>query len=250
MSMTIIVVAVVILLLVGISVSSYVQHREQAAAERRHRIAQHRACVRDGQEMLDLGTNLPFDASVRDVLLDYMGNHLIAIRDIDPTTPNVDESINVVSQQRSKPLPQLELKLPTQTEQLTALRTQLHRVTEFVARMRADPKIDRAKTQQAFQYLARLRLRCDVEGHLKLAQLALMNKQTSLAMQYAKYAYDRMVQENISDSYVQEQMANCERITQEIRVALAEESGEPPPAIETEEGKPEVDSLFGEKKKW
>jgi hypothetical protein len=250
MSMTVIVVGVVILLLVGISVSSYVQHREQAAAERRHRIAQHRACVRDGQEMLDLGANLPFDASVRDVLLDYMGNHLITIRDLDPTTPSIDESISFVTQQRNKPLAQFELKLPTQTEQLTALRTQLHRLTEFVARMRADSKIDTAKAQQAFQYLARLRLRCDVEGHLKLAQLALMNKQIALAMQYAKYAYDRMVQENISDSYVQEQMANCERLTQEIRTAQALEAGEESPTDVNTEEKSEVDNLFGQKKKW
>ncbi len=250
MSMTFIVVAIVLLLLVGISVSSYVQHREQAAAERRHRIAHHRANVRDAQEMLDLGANLPFEASVRDVLLDYMANHLVAIRDLDPATPGVDDSINYVGQQRHKPLPQTELKLPTQTEQLTALRTQLHRVTEFVARLRTDRQIDTAKAQQAFQYLARLRLRCDVEGHLKLAQLALMNQQIPLAMQYAKYAYDRMVQENISDSYVQEQMASCERITQEIRVAMAQENGEAPAEIETTEARPEVDKLFGEKKKW
>ena len=250
MSMTVIVVAIVMLLLVGISVSSYVQQREHAAAERRQRIAQHRACVRDGQEMLDLGATLPFDASVRDVLLDYMGNHLIAIRDLDPATPNVDESINFVSQQRNKPLAQSELRLPTQTEELTALRTQLHRLTEFVARLRADTKVNTAKAQQAFQYLARLRLRCDVEGHLKLAQLALMNKQVALAMQYAKYAYDRMVQENISDSYVQEQMSNCQSITQEIRSAQALESGETPPIEQTDEAPVEVDNLFGQKKKW
>lgn len=251
MNMAVIAVVVIVLLVVGIGVANTIQRREVEAAERRNRAAQHRACFRDGQDMLDLGQALPFDASVRDILLDYMHAHLLAIREIDASTPNVNESLNFVNQQRQKPIAaDPNLALPSNAEQLTQLRTQIHRVTEFIARLRADPRLNKAKVMQAFQYLARLRLRCDVEGHFKLATMALHNHQVSLAHQYTTYARDRLMQENISDSYVQAQIAELEQMTNAIKLALETAPTTEPVVVVEEEKKGDTDALFAPKKKW
>lgn len=249
MNTTVIVIVIVVLAIGGLAVANWVAARERAEAERRHRVAMHRGAVREAQEMLDLGNLLPLDINVRDSLLDYILIHLQAMRQIDPRS-DVRATIDWAEQTRRQPMSQdTALKLPPQSEELTALRSQLHRLTEYVAKLRREPRLDAAKVLQAFKYLARLRLRCDVEGHIKLGQLALLQKKAPLARQYYKYAYERLVKENISDSYVQEQLAVLEEAMKSVRELEPQADGS---ETNGEHATPsdEFDPTFQTKKKW
>lgn len=250
---------IVVLLIVGISVNGYIQRREQLAAERRHRVAQHRASVRDGQELLELGNDLPLDNHVRTVLLDYIQLHLGAMRSIDANAAGIAEQESWLTSQRqllqskTQEAVAVPLQLPSESAELTALRTRLHRLAEFVARMRQDKRLNANQIVLAFKSLARLRLRCDVEGHIKLGQLAVLNHQVNLARQYYKYASDRLVQENISDSYVQEQLATLDQLMAEARGEAPTEAAAPTEQKESElekAAKKEMDADFQQKKKW
>jgi hypothetical protein len=259
MNIVVIGVVIVVLLIIGISINGYIQRREQLAAEQRHRVAQHRASVRDGQELLELGKELPLDTAVRTVLLDYIQLHLHAMRGIDGNAQGLAEQEQWLSTQRQQTqssaasAPAVQLQLPTESAELTALRTRLHRLAEFVARLRQDKRLNASQIVLAFKSLARLRLRCDVEGHIKLGQLAVLNQQVNLAKQYYKYASDRLVQENISDSYVQEQLATLDQLMAELR---GEVTAETSPAAEPQESelekaaKKEMAADFVPKKKW
>ncbi len=255
MNLAVIAILIVVALIAGISVNGYIQRREQQAAERRHRVAQHRASVRDGQDMLEIGKTLPLESAVRDVLLQFIELHLQAMHGIDPRAEGLDKQFQWLSEQRKEAVQRADasgqLTLPSQSEELTALRTQLHRLTEFVARLRQEKRINAGLVLQAFRSLARLRLRCDVEGHIKLGQLAVLNKQSNLAHQYYKYASDRLVQENISDSYVQEQLHTLDKLMAELR---GDAPVEMPPADNTAanavDSEKELDPVFAPKKKW
>ena len=259
MNIVVIGVVIVVALIVGISINTYIQRREQLAAERRHRVAQHRASLRDGQELLELGKELPLDNHVRSVLLDYIQLHLQAMRSIDANADGLAAQEQWLNEQRqqlqSKAVETLvNLQLPSESAELTALRTRLHRLTEFVARLRQDKRLNASQIVLAFKSLARLRLRCDVEGHIKLGQLAVLNHQNNLAKQYYKYASDRLVQENISDSYVQEQLAVLDQLMAELRGETpVDTSSAPVEAKESElekAAKKEMEADFVPKKKW
>lgn len=253
MSLTVVLVVIVALLLVGIGINSIVQQREQQAAERRNRLAQHRGCIRDAQDLLNLSATIPMDNAVREVLLDYISAHLAGIKGIDPNTPAINEYQGWVEAQRQQlSAPPVALHLPGNAEQLTTLRVQVQRLTEFIARLRNEPRLNANKVVQAFQSMARVRLRCDIEGHIKIGQMALVGKQLQLARQYFKYAYDRLVKENVSDTYVQEQLAVLEQLMNELRREEGLElTGETPQTEENKEEKgPELDPLFAPKKKW
>jgi len=256
MNLAVIAVLIVVALLVGISINGFIQRREQQAAERRHRVAQHRASVRDGQDMLELGKELPLEPHVRAILCNYIQLHLQAMRAIDANADGLVANEQWLTQQRQAISqkgadPATKLSLPSQSEELTTLRTQLHRLTEFVARLRQEKRLDGGQVVLAFKSLARLRLRCDVEGHIKLGQLAVLNQQVNLAKQYFKYAYDRLVQENVSDSYVQEQLATLDQLMAELRgdagadTAMQEATDQTEKAVEKNQ-----DELFAPKKKW
>ena len=251
MNSIIIIIIVVVVAIGGIAIANWVQAREREEAEKRHRVAGHRGAVREVQELLELGTILPLDNSVKSVLLDYLNLNVQAMKQIDSRT-DVSEILNWAETIRSQPDSSHEsekaLALPSQSEELTVLRTKIHRMTEYVARLRRNSQLDAGKVLLAFKYLSRLRLRSDVEGHIKLGQIALLNKKNELAHQYLKYAYDRLVKENISDSYVQEQLAVLEQLMKEIREATA--LLEPSPKPEEESLPPDFDPTFQQKKKW
>jgi hypothetical protein len=260
MNIVVIGVMIVVALIVGISINGYIQRREQLAAERRHRVAQHRAGMRDGQELMELGNELPLDNSVRSVLLDYIQLHLQSMRSIDSQAEGLAEQEQWLNTQRQLLQSKVtdataHLTLPSESAELTALRTRLHRLTEFVARLRQDKRLNASHIIVAFKSLARLRLRCDVEGHIKLGQLAVMNHQPNLAKQYYKYASDRLVQENISDSYVQEQLATLDQLMAELRgeappEAATAASTEPQESELEKAAKKEMAADFVPKKKW
>lgn len=258
MNIVVIGIVIVVILIVGISINGYIQRREQQAAERRHRIAQYRAGIRDGQALLELGAVLPLDGYVRAVLLDYIQLNLQAMQSIDASAEGAAEYEQWLAAQRQELQKKTidtaaALHLPTESAELTALRTRLHRLTEFVARLRQDKRLNASQIVQAFKSLTRLRLRCDVEGHIKLGQLAVLNKQVNLAKQYYKYASDRLIQENINDSYVQEQLATLDQLQTELR---GETPAEQTTAVEHQESelekaaKKEMESGFVPKKKW
>ena len=245
-----IVILIIVLAIGGLAVANWVAARERAEAERRHRVAMHRGAVREAQEMLDLGNLLPLDINVRDVLLDYISLHLQAMKQIDP---RVDTAATMQWAEETRRQPphasgDSALKLPAQSEELTALRSQLHRLTEYIAKLRREPRLDGPKVLQAFKYLARLRLRCDVEGHIKLGQLAMLQQKVPLARQYYKYAYERLVKENISDSYVQEQLSVLEEAMKEVRL-LEPKTEEGEQATDTG-ADDDFDPTFQIKKKW
>lgn len=259
MNIVVIGVVIIVALIVGISINGYIQRREQQAAERRHRVAQHRASIRDGQELLELGAVLPLDGHVRTVLLDYIQLHMQAMQNIDSNAEGMAEFEQWLAGQRQlaqskTPEAAAHLHLPTESAELTALRTRLHRLTEFVARLRQEKRLNPQQIVLAFKSLARLRLRCDVEGHIKLGQLAVLNKQANLAKQYYKYASDRLVQENISDSYVQEQLATLDQLQAELRGEAPIESAAGPVEHKESElekaAKKEMEADFVPKKKW
>jgi hypothetical protein len=250
MNTIIIIIVVVVLAIGGIAVANWVQAREREEAERRHKVAVHRGAIREAQELLEFGQFLPLDASVRNVLLDFILLNAQTIRQIDSSS-EVGELMNWAEALRRQPVePEGErpLQLPSQSEELTGLRTKIHRLTEYVARMRRNPALDAAKVLLAFKYLARLRLRCDVEGHVKLGQIAMLGEKPELARQYYKYAYDRLVKENISDSYVQEQLSVLEEVMKEIRAATEAQQPQEEPAHQPPQ--PEFDPTFQQKKKW
>ncbi|NQD38204.1 hypothetical protein HPT27_14345 [Permianibacter sp. IMCC34836] len=257
MNFALIAALIVGLLVIGMTVNGFIQRREQQAAERRHRVAQHRASVRDGQDMLELGKDLPLESSVRDILCNYIQLHLQSMRAIDPNADGLAAQEQWLTGQRQLNQQKsteatAKLVLPSQSAELTALRTQLHRMAEFVARLRQDKRLDPNQVVLAFKSLARLRLRCDVEGHIKLGELAVLNKQNNLAKQYFKYASDRLVQENISDSYVQEQLHTLDKLMAELRGDVPADglaTAEPQPDAEKDTDK-EMDPLFAPKKKW
>lgn len=258
MNIVVIGAVIIVLLIIGISINGFIQRREQQAAERRHRIAQHRASVRDGQELLELGATLPLDSNVRSVLLDYVQLHVQAMLQIDNEADgakDVEQWLNSQRQQLHTQTPETlaPLQLPTESAELTALRTRLHRLAEFVARLRQEKRLNASHILLAFKSLARLRLRCDVEGHIKLGELAVLNKQVNLAKQYYKYASDRLIQENMNDSYVQEQLHKLEHLMGELRgdtVAEAAPAADPKESELERAAKKEMETDFVPKKKW
>lgn len=222
MSITVIISIIVALLIVSVVGSIIFTKKEQAAAERRQKVASFRFKADEAQDLYDGLQKAGLDKLIYRFLLDRIVENLQAALAIDSNTPGLARRLNETSQEISE----LEEKnyyveMPSGMVELQGLIARLNKLIKYMVLLYQRRMIPERDFQKLLPSLQRTLLKFDAEGHIKMGHQAANENQYGTAKQSYLHAKHKLEEYGTEDSYVQQQL----QIVNDLLAQINEKEG-------------------------
>ena len=271
MSITTIITLIIVVLVLSVVGSIIFTKKEQAAKERRQKVAGFRFKADEAQDLHDGLLRAGLDKQAYKFLMQRVVDNLEAAMDVDPSTAGLKRRLDSAKQQ----LAEVDgttyyVEMPSGMVELQGLVARLNKLIKYTVLLYQRQLIPENVFQQMMPSLQRQLLKFDAEGHIKLGHQAQNDAQIGTAKQSYLHAKKKLIEFGEEDPYVQQQLKIVDELLEQIaqREGLELNKEEP-----TEELKPKftdpddarrqeaiasqeelnqqaMDDDFGPKKKW
>jgi hypothetical protein len=271
-SITTIITIIVIVLVLSVVGSIIFTKKEQAASERRQKVAGFRFKADEAQDLHDGLTRAGLDKQAYKFLLQRVVDNLQAAMDVDPSTAGLKRRLDDAKQQLADvDSATYYIEMPSGMVELQGLIARLNKLIKYLVLLYQRRMIPESMFQQLMPSLQRTLLKFDAEGHIKMGHQAANEAQIGTAKQSYLHAKKKLLEFGEDDAYVQQQLPIVEELLQQIadREGLEAEIDKPTTepqkpkftdpddarrqeaiASQEELNQRSMDDDFGPKKKW
>lgn len=252
MSITVIISIIIGVLVLSVVGSIIFTKKEQAAAERRQKIASSRYKADEAQDLHDGLQKAGLDKLAYKFLLERVLANTRDAYEIDPNAPG----IKIRMKDAESALKNLDsttyyVEMPSAMAELHGLISRLNKLMKYLVLLYSRRSVPDSIYQQVMPSLQNTLLKFDAEGHIKMGHQAANEGQMGTAKQSYLHAKEKLTEFGTDDAYVQQQLEKVDELLahlaqqeQEMNLAAegqadveTEEVQEPPPPVGSDQEK-------------
>ena len=222
MSITAIVSIIIAVLVISIIGSIIFTKKEQAAAEKRQKVASARFKADEAQDLHDGLQKAGLDKIAYKFLLERVLANLQDAHDVDPSAPGIARRISETQQQ----LAEVDgatyyIEMPGAMIELQGVIARLNKLIKYLVVLYQRRALSQSADEKLLPSLQRTLLKFDAEGHIKMGHQAANDYQIGTAKQSYLHAKNKLLEFGEDDAYVQQQLP----IVEELLKQIAEKEG-------------------------
>jgi|TARA_B100000745_G_scaffold300377_1_gene254095 uncharacterized protein YoxC len=240
---------VAVLVVVLITINAISQRREYVAAQHRQEASRYRARASDTQDLLDKVKTVSLDGRIKAALIERVIENLEQAKQTASDLPGIDNAIQAAITERETVATQTSnggYILPNDEGELAKVVKNLRKIRKIFVLMYQRGKVQESDYKELAPDLDLLILKINVETFIKLGHVAKAQAQYGSARQHYTRAYNSILKSGINTPYAQEKLQALKDL---LAITEAEKPKGPAPD-EGEEKDENLESLFGQKKKW
>jgi hypothetical protein len=253
MTTTAIVTIIVVLLVLGVAASAYIQYKEQLKAQKRQQIAKYRFRAREGQEIYDRFDEYPIGSHAKRVILQYIAQNLNQALALDPSQSDIKQSLEEIHQKLNSPeiaSNNPSLSIPSDAQEIIVLMGRIKSLMRYIHRIGKTPGVEISTASKALANLKKLYMKFQTHTYFSIARKSAYEKNFIHAMQFLENAKKSLLKQNIADPETQKILSELESFEQEIQSMRNMSKNKIPEEKENKPDLNETDDLFQPKKKW
>ncbi|GAA5214556.1 DNA repair protein [Corallincola platygyrae] len=246
-------IGILLLLVIGVNVIQ--QHKEKVEAERRAELARQKAIIDETEEMLSYASKLPLTKSVTLMLYKRNIEALNALLEVSTESIEISKRIRAmeitieqINKEFSEP-DEASFNYPD-SEKVAVQYVQALKKLRLVLRSEhTKGRVDPSTFAREEKFLDRIQLKVSLENAIKRALAARAMRQFGSARELLDKAERLLHNQTGQDQYIQEKIAEVERLSEEIASSVKQESDKQI-SKRKEKEHDDLDVLFQPKKKW
>ena len=217
MSITAIISIIIAVLVISVVGSIFFTKKEQAAAERRQKVASARFKADEAQDLHDGLHKAGLDKLAYKFLLERVLANLQSAHDIDPNTPGLSRRLRETQEQlNGVDQATYYIEMPSAMIELQGLIARLNKLMKYIIVLYQRHALSQSMYEKLMPSLQKTLLKFDAEGHIKMGHQAANDYQIGTAKQNYLHAKNKLLEFGKDDAYVQQQLPIVEELLQQI----------------------------------
>ena len=212
---TTVIVGILALIVLSVVGSIIFHKKEQAATERRQKVAGYRFKADEAQDLYDGLINAGLEKKAYKFLLERIVLNLKAAHQVDPNAPGIGPRLKDAEQAlNNADTASYYVKMPSGIQEMQALVNRLNKFVKYLVILMQKRAIPENQYSDVMPALQTTLLRFDAEGHIKMGNQAANDGQLGTAKQCYTYAKEQLMNFDAEDSYAQAQIAKVDELMQ------------------------------------
>lgn len=253
----IIVGLIIALIVIVVVVTSIQQHKEKVEAEKRIKVAKHKAIIDEGEELILSLANLPANPSIIKILNRRSLNAAKNMEELMPEVKGIKKRIQELDARlkASEDLAttqegsEASFSLPDNEQQLVSILQCIKKLRAVLKSEQSKGALDAQTFTAEDQRLATMQLKINIESLVKRGMQAFSKEMLGSARQYFEKALQTISGSPVKNDYVTSKQAEISQQLEEITDALKNTNAKDA-AKKAKSEEDELDLLFQPKKKW
>ena len=217
MSITAIISIIIAVLVISVVGSIVFTKKEQAAAEKRQKVASFRFKADEAQDLHDGLQKAGLDKVAYKFLLERVLANLQAAHDVDPSAAGISRRITETQEQiNGVDQATYYIEMPSGMVELQGLIGRLNKLMKYIVVLYQRRALPQSMYEKLMPSLQKTLLKFDAEGHIKMGHQAANDFQIGTAKQSYLHAKNKLLEFGEDDPYVQQQLPIVEELLQQI----------------------------------